>query len=116
MSGRADWIGVDQVAEQLGYSRREAWELVKRLGVRCVGPTRGVMSRARFLRSDFDDALVRSLAPAGGVEPEPGPEIDPKAEPRTTQSRRRRGAAPEGGPDHLPRGSWKTVLAGRRHP
>lgn len=99
-----EWIGVDDVARELNYTRRQSWELVKRLRVRCVGPTRHVMARARFLRSDWEEALNASLRPAA-----PEPEA-PRPAPAAPGASRRR-AVPVA-PDDISC-DWKALLAAR---
>jgi hypothetical protein len=58
-----EWIGVADVADELHLTQRHAWELVKKLGVPCVGPVRDVMRLARFSRADWETARDRSKAP-----------------------------------------------------
>lgn len=72
-----EWIGVSQVAAELGLTDREAWELVKRLGVPCVGPTRDCMRKARFTRADWEQARDASKRP-------PTPRVSARA-PRKAQ-------------------------------
>lgn len=58
-----EWIGVAEVAIELAITPRQAWELIKKLGVPCIGPVRDVMRMARFSRADWEEARDRSKAP-----------------------------------------------------
>jgi hypothetical protein len=76
-----EWIGVSHVAAELGLTDREAWELVKRLGVDCLGPTRDCMRKARFTRADWERARDDSKRPptprASARAPKKAPRVAP---------------------------------------
>ena len=58
-----EWLSVQDVAAELRLTDRQAWELVKRLSIPCVGPVRDCMRLARFRRADWVAARDGSLAP-----------------------------------------------------
>jgi hypothetical protein len=55
-----DWIGVTEVAKEMGWSERQAYEEIRALGVPCRG--RGLRG-LRFRRSDYVERRDASLAP-----------------------------------------------------
>jgi hypothetical protein len=56
-----EWIGIDQVAAEMKYSRRQAWEFVRSIGLVVVNVRS--MGLVRFTRADFNDARERAKAP-----------------------------------------------------
>ena len=62
----SDWIGVAEVAAEMNFSSRQAWELVKRLGVPMIAGAGRRMDGARFLREKWQalrDAAQRPAEP-----------------------------------------------------
>lgn len=60
---KPDWIGVDAVADELSLSRREAWELVRRIGVPMLEAGNCKMDKARFRRLDWEDRRDAAVRP-----------------------------------------------------
>ena len=56
---QTEWIGVDVVAAEMGYTQRQAWEYVRRIGL--LATNHSTMALARFTRADFEAARQRSL-------------------------------------------------------
>ena len=62
MSTKAEeWIGVEDVAAEMKFTQRQAWEYVRRIG---LASANGVtMKLARFTRADFEAARERAMRP-----------------------------------------------------
>jgi hypothetical protein len=58
-----EWIGVADVAAELGITPRQAWHLIGRLGVPCLWTVRNTVKGARILRRDWEACRDRSKAP-----------------------------------------------------
>jgi hypothetical protein len=54
-----EWIGVKEIADEMGMSERGAWELVRKWCVVVSHPHS--RQKARFRRSDFEEARERGL-------------------------------------------------------
>lgn len=65
-----EWIDVATVSGEMGLSHREVWERMKRWGVRVTHPHS--MSRAKFLRSEFEAKREAGLAPPPPPKPRAG--------------------------------------------
>jgi hypothetical protein len=102
------YIGVDQVASELGLTKRQAWELVRKLAVPCLGPTRNMMDRARFRRADYETRLAQSLSPP---EARKSPKSATAEEPGETRRRARKIRAAELEADIKSRiGGWRAAV------
>ena len=53
------WMSVDQIAEELRISPREAWFLTKRLNIPRLDPFKTGRRMARIPRKAFEDAIVK---------------------------------------------------------
>lgn len=70
----AEWIGVAQVATEMALTDREAWELVRRIGVPLLEAGRGKIGKVRFRRSDWvarRDAATKPPEPRRAITPPP---------------------------------------------
>jgi hypothetical protein len=56
-----EWIGVDEVAAEMRYTQRQAWEYIRSIGLASAN-TRN-MNLARFTRAEFNEARERAKAP-----------------------------------------------------
>jgi hypothetical protein len=92
-----EWMGVRDVAAELGISALQAGHLIRRLRVPVILPTVNFMRTARFRRADFRRLLEASLAPVPAPAPPP---------PRTSPGKAARATcAPSGDRDRLL--NWK---------
>lgn len=55
------WIGVKEVAAEMSYSIREAWEFIRSIGLASVNSRK--MQLVRFTRAEFEEARERAKAP-----------------------------------------------------
>lgn len=60
-TAKEEWIGVAEVAAEMNYAPREAWEYVRRIGLVATNTRR--MRLARFTRAEFEDARERAKKP-----------------------------------------------------
>jgi hypothetical protein len=56
-----EWIGVDEVAAEMRYTQRQAWEFIRSIGVASVNARK--MNLIRFTRAEFNEARERAKAP-----------------------------------------------------
>jgi len=77
MSQTVEWIGVAEVAAELNLTPRAAWEMVRRLKVPMIEPSRATLARARFRRSDWEEARDAALRPASPRAAKPAPAPTP---------------------------------------
>lgn len=83
-----EWIGVEQVAAELSLTQREAWELVRRIGVPLLESGRGRMTRVRFRRADWEDrrdAACKPPEPRRGITPSPATKPAAKLKPQSKE-------------------------------
>jgi hypothetical protein len=90
------WIGVKEIAAEMNWTDRQAYEEVRRLGVPCRG--RGRMG-LRFRRADYEQRRDAALAPLEARKPysrptppeaavgSPKPAAKPSALPRRSKLR-----------------------------
>jgi hypothetical protein len=56
-----EWIGVEDVAAEMRYTERQAWEFIRSIGLTTVNARK--MHLVRFTRAEFDEARERAKAP-----------------------------------------------------
>jgi hypothetical protein len=56
-----EWIGVAEVAAEMKYTQKQAWEYVRKIGL--VVANSWTMSLVRFTRAEFAEARRRGMAP-----------------------------------------------------
>jgi hypothetical protein len=64
-----EWMGVRDVAAELGITPCQAGHLIRRLRVPVILPTANFLRTARFRRADFRRLLEASLAPIPAPPP-----------------------------------------------
>jgi hypothetical protein len=60
-TGKDEWIGVAEVAEEMHYTNKVAWKIIRSIGL--VGVNTRKMHLVRFTRVEFDAAIERAKAP-----------------------------------------------------
>jgi hypothetical protein len=56
-----EWIGVDEVAAEMRYTPKQAWEFLRSIGVLTCNPRH--LKLARFTRAEFNEARERAKSP-----------------------------------------------------
>jgi hypothetical protein len=81
VSTNDQWIGVEDVAAEMKYTARQAWEFIRSIGLTTVNARS--MHLVRFTRGEFEEARDRAkapIAPRHRVAPTgPSPEAKPPA-------------------------------------
>lgn len=55
---KTEWIGVNEIADEMKYTRRQTWEYLRKIGIFAANAT--TMRLARFTRAEFDEARERA--------------------------------------------------------
>ena len=104
-----EWIGVAEVAAELGITPRKAWGTIKRLKVPCLLTASDPLRDARFRRSAWERARDADLAavetdhhgharPAAADDPPPAPTPSGGLDRLLAMSSRRRLKSPPASP------------------